>query len=53
MQPKEDPEIKAARLRDRQIAERELTTSSEKLASGLTSDMQRFYSRGFSMFGMR
>lgn len=53
MTPKEDPETKAARLRDRQIAERELTTSSEKLASGLTSDMQRFYSRGFSMFGMR
>ena len=53
MAPKEDPETKAARMRDRKIAERELTTSSQDLAAGLTSDMSRFYSRGFSMFGMR
>lgn len=52
MAPREDPEIKAARERERAIAEKERTTAAEQLAQGLTSDYSRFYGRGFSMFGM-
>lgn len=53
MTPKEDPEAKKARERDRQIAARERTSATQDLASGMTSDLQRLYGMPrFSAFGM-
>ena len=50
MTPKEDPEAKKARERERRIAQAELTSSSEKLASDQTSDVQAAFGPRFSLF---
>jgi len=53
MAPKEDPEAKRSRLRERKLASQERTDSTEELAAGMTSDIGRLYGPRFSMFGMR
>lgn len=54
MTPKEDPKDKAARLRERRIADLERTSSTERAASGLSSDLRAVYGlSSISMFGSR
>ena len=50
--PKEDPEDKAARLRERRTAELERSRSVRKEAQGLTGDVRRVYGNRVSMFGL-
>lgn len=50
--PKEDPEDKKARLRERRMSELERARISQKNAFGMTSDLASVYGlRGLSMFG--
>lgn len=50
--PKEDPADKAARLRERRLAELDRNTATQQLATGLTSDIRGTYGTGVSMFGL-
>ena len=50
--PKENPEDKKARLRERRMSELERARISQKNAFGMTSDLASVYGlRGLSMFG--
>lgn len=50
--PKEDPEDKKARLRERRMSELERARVSQKASFGMTSDLASVYGlRGLSMFG--
>ena len=52
MGPKEDPEDKAAREREREMAEMERTTATQGAARDLTTDLTSVYGRRpFSLFG--
>lgn len=51
MTPKEDPEEKKARLRERRQSELERNEAANETASGLTRDLRAVY--GTSLFGMR
>jgi len=48
MTPKENPEAKAERERERRLAQKERRRATEELASGLTSDLRSVY--GMSLF---
>jgi hypothetical protein len=48
--PKEDPQDKQARLRERELATRERNRAAQSNAQSLTSDLRGVY--GLSMFGM-
>lgn len=48
--PKENPKDKAARLRERQLSQRERNRAAQSNAQSLTSDLRGVY--GLSMFGM-
>lgn len=51
--PKEDPEAKRDRLRERRLSLLERRRSAEKNATGLTRDIQNVYGLGgLSMFDM-
>ena len=50
--PKEDPKDKAARLRERRIAELERSASVRTEARGLTGDLRRTYGNCVLMFGL-
>lgn len=53
MQPKEDPEAKKDRLRERRISLIERRNAAEQSASGLTSDLRGVYGlSGLSLFGV-
>lgn len=43
MKPKEDPEDKAARLRERRLSLLERNASTQESAKGLTSDLRAVY----------
>lgn len=52
MGPKEDPADKAARLRERRIAEAERSRAAQESAADLTTDLMAVYGRrGMSLFG--
>lgn len=52
MTPKEDPEDKKDRLRERRMASMERTQAAQETASDLTTDLRSVYGlRGISMFG--
>jgi hypothetical protein len=50
--PKEDPEDRKARLRERRLTEIDRTQNAEKTAAGLTSDLRAVYGlrNMFNMF---
>jgi hypothetical protein len=53
MKPKENPEDKAARLRERRISELERAESSQKSAADLTRDIRSVYgARAMSLFNI-
>lgn len=50
--PKEDPQDKAARLRERRLSELEQDQAAQEQAKGLTTDIRAVYGlRALSMFG--
>ncbi len=52
MGPKEDPDDKAARLRERRMSLLEQRRAGQQTAGGLTSDLRGVYGLGgLSMFG--
>lgn len=51
--PKEDPSVKAARLRERQMAEREMAQTGQEDAASMTDTFRRAYGPRFSLLGMR
>jgi len=52
--PKEDPEDKKARLRERRLSQLERQDATQNNAAGLTSDLSAVYGlRGISMFGKK
>ena len=51
-QPKENPQDKAARERERYLAQMERRDSSQTVASGLTSDYRRAYGPQLSLLRM-
>lgn len=52
MGPKEDPEDKKTRLRERRLSRLERRDAASQTASGLTSDLRAVYGlRNLSMFG--
>lgn len=53
MTPKEDPAVKAARERDRKLAEAEAERAGMASTATMTSDLQRAYGSRFSLFGPR
>ena len=50
--PKEPADAKAARLRERRLAELDRNSATQQLATGLTSDIRGTYGNRVSMFGM-
>jgi hypothetical protein len=51
MGPREDPQLKADRERERALAQRERTLSTQQAADDLTTDYQNVYGRrGISLF---
>lgn len=46
MKPKEDPQDKAARLRERRMSELEQERAGQKNAASLTSDLRAVYKLG-------
>jgi hypothetical protein len=54
MKPKEDPQDRAARERERRITDVDRRQSSEKGATSLTTDLRAIYGlRNLPMFGTR
>lgn len=54
MGPKEDPQAKKDRLRERRLSLLDRRKTAEETAGGLTSDLASVYGlRGLSMFGTR
>ena len=54
MGPKEDPQAKKDRERERRLSLLDRRQAAEKTAGGLTSDLRSVYGlRGLSMFGKR
>ena len=51
--PKEPADAKAARLRERRLAELDRNSATQQLATGLTSDIRGTYGNRVSMFGMK
>lgn len=50
--PKEDPQDKAARLRERRLSELEQDQAAQDTAKGLTTDIRAVYGlRALSLFG--
>jgi len=47
---KESPDDKAAREKERAMAEQERNTASQELAGDMTGDLRRRYGPRFSMF---
>ena len=50
--PKEPADAKAARLRERRLAELDRNSATQQLATGLTSDIRGTYGNRVSMFGL-
>lgn len=54
MGPKEDPDAKRDRLRQRRLSMLDRRETAEQAAGGLTSDLRAVYGlKGLSMFGAR
>ncbi|MFC3180898.1 hypothetical protein [Cypionkella sinensis] len=52
MKPKEDPNAKAARLREMRMSEVELTKATQNNAAGLTTDLRSIYGMNGGAGGM-